>query len=261
MIEPEGGVIVGILGQWASGKTEAARTLIRHLGGEGKVVFLTDRVLFASQAVKHILELDDSEVTVSIEDGGGQRFDSKLITIWLDPGEDLRSVDPGSLNFDVYDDEVMLAWRKQAKVELGNRIRKTSTGRKPVVVEAAFGPNPEQEGQNPYGRTISDLLTRLENSGVEPGQVKWIIVEAGYATRSERNEKRQANIPAQYFKRFGADGGDLDQDYQKRLEERGMIIQRVPNDHDDVERFRADIIAAFEGMFRDVFPPSTVEGK
>jgi molybdopterin-guanine dinucleotide biosynthesis protein len=41
MIEPEGGIIVGILGQWASGKTAAARTLIRYLGGEGEVASIT----------------------------------------------------------------------------------------------------------------------------------------------------------------------------------------------------------------------------
>jgi len=55
MIELEGGIIVGVLGQWASGKSTAARTLIRYLGGEGKVVFINDRDLFASQAFNHIL--------------------------------------------------------------------------------------------------------------------------------------------------------------------------------------------------------------
>ena len=48
-MDSDKGIIVGILGQWASGKTEGAKTLIRHLGGEDKVTFLTDRVLFASQ--------------------------------------------------------------------------------------------------------------------------------------------------------------------------------------------------------------------
>ena len=67
MIKYDGGFIVGVLGQWASGKTEAARTLIRHLGGEGEVVFITDRVLFASQVANHILELEDSRVMVGIE--------------------------------------------------------------------------------------------------------------------------------------------------------------------------------------------------
>ena len=65
MTEPDGGIIVAVLGQWASGNTEAARTLIRHLGGEGQVVFLTDRVLFASQVVDYILELEDSKVVAA----------------------------------------------------------------------------------------------------------------------------------------------------------------------------------------------------
>jgi hypothetical protein len=51
------------------------------------------------------------------------------------------------------------------------------------------------------------------------------------------------------FDRFAADGGDLDPDQQKSWEERGAEITRVPNDHDDIKRFRADIIAAFEAMF------------
>lgn len=55
--------------------------LIRHLGGEGKVVFLSDRALFASQALKHVLELEDSEVVLSIEDDGGQQLSSELVTV------------------------------------------------------------------------------------------------------------------------------------------------------------------------------------
>jgi uridine kinase len=46
MIDHKGDIVVGVLGQWASGKSTAARTLIRYLGGEGKVTFITDRELF-----------------------------------------------------------------------------------------------------------------------------------------------------------------------------------------------------------------------
>ena len=56
------------------------------------------------------------------------------------------------------------------------------------------------------------------------------------------------------FARYAADGGDLDPDHQNRLEERGTIIKRVPNDHNDIERFRTDIITAFKEMFGDVLP-------
>jgi hypothetical protein len=253
-----GGIIIGVLGQWASGKTEAARTLLRHLGGEGKVVFLTDRVLFASQVIKHILELEGSQVTVSMEDDGRQRLDGKLVTVWLKPGEDLRTVDPSTLHFDVYDDQVMSAWRLRAKVELGAQILERSAGGKPVVIETAFGPNLEPvDEENPYGRTIAELFIRLEKAGVEPGQVKWIIVEAGFDKRSERNEKRRDSILAYQFERLGADGGDLTPDQQRRLEERGAIIKRVLNEHDDLERFRAEIIAAFEEMTERGFAAET----
>lgn len=251
MSEPDEGVIVGVLGQWASGKTEAARTLVRHLGGEGKVVFLTDRVLFASQVISHILELEDSQVVVSVEDDGRQRLDGELATVWLGPGEDLRTVDLSSLDFRVYDQQVMYAWRRKAKVELGHQIRERSAGGKPVVIEAAFGPNTEPVSETAFGRTISDLFLRLERSGVEPRRVKWLIVAAGYDKRSERNERRRDRIPVSFFERFGADGGDLAPELQNRLEEQGTMIRRVSNDHDDVDRFRADIIAAFQQMFGD----------
>ena len=248
MTESDGGIIVGVLGQWASGKTEAARTLIRHLGGEGDVVFLTDRVLFARQAVNHILELEESDVTVSLEEDGRRRLEGELATVWLGPGEDLRTVEPSTLDFRVRDDQVLYVWRNRAKIELGRRIREQSAREEPVVTEAAFGPNVEPEEENLYGRTISDFFTRLERSGVEPKLVKWIVVEACFERRSLRNDSRRDSIPAFYFDRFGADGGDLTPDHQNRLEEQGTMIRRVPNDHDDIERFRAEVIAALEDM-------------
>lgn len=250
MTESDRGITVGVLGQWASGKTEAARTLVGHLGGEDKVVFLTDRVLFASQVINHILELEESQVVVRIEDDGRRRLEGELAIVWLGPGEDLRTVEPGTLHFDFYDERVMNAWRLRAKVELGAQIRERAAGGKPIVIETAFGPNIEPVGEeNPYGRTISDLFARLERAGVEPGQVKWIIVEAAYDTRSERNENRRDRIPVDYFARLGADGGDLAPHHERELQKQGATIRRVPNEHDDIERFRADIIAAFEEMF------------
>jgi hypothetical protein len=243
------GIVVGVLGQWASGKTEAARTLIRHLGGEGKVTFLTDRVLFARQVVDHILELEDSQVVVSVEADGRKRLDGELGVVWLGLGEDLRTVDLNTLSFDVYDEQVMNAMRKRAKVEVGSRIREGLAAGKPIVIETAFGPNLEIEAENPYGRTIPDLFSRLERGGVELRQVKWIIVEAGYDTRLERNRKRPDSIPDHYFEMYAAEGGDLAPEYQVSLEDQGVMIKRVPNDHHDVQRFRADILAAFEEMF------------
>jgi len=253
MKELEGEIIVGILGQWASGKSTAARTLVRYLGGEGDVVFITDLTLFASQAVNHILELEDSKVIFSIEDDGRQRLEGERATVWLGPGEDIKTVDLSTLRFDVHDN-VLRAWLNRARVELGYQICERSAEGKPLVVEAGFG-------KNPLDHTISDLFIALEEAGVEPNQVKWIIVEAGYDERSERNEKRRFGPPVDVFARYAADGGDLDPDHQNRLEEQGTVIRRVPNDHDDIKRFRADIIAAFEEMFRGVLPARTVDDK
>jgi hypothetical protein len=249
MAESQAGIVVGVLGQWASGKTEAARTLIRHLGGEGKVVFLTDRALFAGQAIQHLLDHDDSEVTVRVEEDGRRRLDCELVTIWLNPGEELADVEASTLNFDMHDDEKLIEFRKRAKMALGPQIRKRALGEKPVVIEAAFGPNPEEEGENRYGRTIADLFARLARAGVEPWQVRWIIVEAALETRAARNAQRADKIPLRYFEKFAADGGDLSPEQERRWIEQGTGIRRVPNDHDDVERFRAEVVAAFEELF------------
>jgi hypothetical protein len=199
--------------------------------------------------VDHILGLEDSQVVVSVEADGRRRLDGELGVVWLGPGEDLRTVDLNTLSFDVYDEQVMNAMRKRAKVEVGKRIREGLADGKPIVIETAFGPNLEVGDENTYGRTIPDLFARLERSGVEPRQVKWIIVQAGYDTRLKRNRKRPDSIPDQYFELYAADGGDLAPDHQRRLEAQGTMIRRVANDHDDVQRFRSDIIAAFEELF------------
>jgi len=130
MIELEGEITVGILGQWASGKTAAARTLIEYLGGEGKVVFINDVVLFASQAINHILELEGSKVKASIEDDGRQRLEGEHATVWLGPGEDLKTVDLSTLDFDVRDD-VLPGWLNRARVEVGYQICERSADGKP----------------------------------------------------------------------------------------------------------------------------------
>jgi hypothetical protein len=255
MPDRKGEIIVGVLGQWASGKSTAARTLIRYLGGQGEVVFINDAELLAGQVVNHILELEESKVSVSIEDDGRQRLEGELATVWLNPGEDLKSVVLSNLQF-YFPEDVLWDWLNIVRVELGYQICAQSVRGKPLVIEAGFGTNVEPTGENPFSHTISDLFLRLEEGGAEPKQVKWIIVEAGYDRRSERNEKRPVSVPAELFDRYAADGGDLDPDHQKRLEEQGTVIRRVPNDYDDIARFRAGIIAAFEEMFGDLVPAS-----
>jgi hypothetical protein len=204
------------------------------------------------QAVNHILELDDSKVTFSIEDDGRQRLDGEHATVWLGPGEDLKTVDLSTLfDFDVHDN-VLPAWLNRARVELGYQICERATEGKPIVIEAGFG-------KNPSDHTISDLFARLDEAGVDPKQVRWIIVEADYDKRSQRNQKRRDRVPVDVFDRYAAHGGDLDPDHQNRLGEQGTIIKRVPNNHDDIDRFRADTIAAFEEMFKGVLPTRTVD--
>jgi hypothetical protein len=241
MAEHQGEIIVGVLGQYASGKSEAARTLIRHLGGERQVVFINDKELLTRLAVEHILELEEAQVTSKMEEDGTQRLDGELATVWLRPGEDLNTVDLNRLRWEMQD-SVVHTWLARMRVDLGHQIRERSAEGKPMVIEAGFG-------ENPLSQTLSHLFARLEEAGVGPERVKWILVEAGFARRAERNAKRRDKVPDDLFAVVAADGGDLDPDHQSRLEERGTLIKRVPNEHDDVHRFRADIIAAFEEMF------------
>ena len=243
--EPGGEIVVGILGQWASGKTEAARTLIRHLGGVRKVAFLSDRELFFRQAHEYFLGLDESQVTTTIEPDGSRRLQSEQAALWLGPGQDLRSVDLCCLRF-YPDDETSASWLAASRLELGHRIRVRSAANKPVVIEAAFGPDVQDLGGGPLRLTVADFFSGLENAGLEAEQIKWIIVEAGYDLRSARNERQGARVPVHIFDRFAIDGGDLTSEQQKEFEKRGTIIKRVSNDHDDIERFRSDIITAFE---------------
>lgn len=254
MNDQYGEIIVGILGQWASGKSTAASTLVSHLGGADKVTFITDRDLLASQAVKHILELENEQVRVTMEEDGSQRFEGEYATVYLNPGEDLRTVDLGQLLFELdtgdQDHEpAWCTWFYSVREALGQQIHERSAEGKPIVIEAGFGTNTEPKGENPFCHTIVDLFVSLEEGGTQPNDVKWIIVEATYAIRSVRNEKRLDTVPAVEFDRYAADGGDLDPDQQSRLEAQGAVFRRVPNEHDDKERFKADIIAAFDELF------------
>ena len=256
MVDRKKEIVVGILGQWASGKSAAAETLFRYLGGEGKVTFITDRELLARQAVNHILELEDSKVERSIDDEGIQRFEGELATVYIGPEETLENVDLNALLFDLHDDVYdnvpyeSLSWIDEARHDLGHQIRDRSLEGKPIVIEAGFGTNTDPRGENPIRHTISDLFVRLEEAGVGPKEVKWIIIEASYEKRSERNKKRKDTVPSVEFDRFAADGGDLEPDQQKEWVSQGTTVIRVSNEHDDIERFRADIIASFEEMYK-----------
>jgi hypothetical protein len=258
MEEYEGEKIVGVLGQWASGKSTAAETLVRYLGGKGEVILIDDRELLASRAVNSILELEDSKVKRSIETDGRRRIEGELATVYLGPGEDLKTIDLSTLLFDlnenVYDSVPLesYSWIDEVRLELGNQIRERTTGGKPIVIEAGFGTNTDPRGENPFRHTISDLFERLEEAGVGPKQVKWIFIEASYEKRAERNHRRKDTVPDAEFDRFAADGGDLTPDQQKKWVARGTTLIRVPNEHDDIERFKAEIIAAFEELFKDV---------
>lgn len=250
-----GKIIVGVLGQWASGKTSAAKTLIEHLGGDGKVTFLTDRVLLGRQVIKHVLEVQGSTINVNQEPDGRNRIEGELAVVYLAPGEDLDTVDLGNLLFDLHEDvydKIPLgapSWLDIVRLQLGADILEAAREEEPIVIEAGFGTNTEPRGENPLSHTLSDLFMRLDEAGVEPGLVRWILVEADFERRSARNRARLDSVPEVEFNRLAADGGDLDPKDQKRLESEGMIIKRVSNNHSDFDKFQGDIIKAFEELF------------
>jgi hypothetical protein len=251
MSELEGSMIVGVLGQWASGKSTAARTLVEYLGGEGEVEFLNDAALLASQAINHVLERGDPGVILCPEDDGGQRLAGEHATVWLRPGEDFQTVELATLRFDV-DDDLLPDWLHRARIELGHEIRRRAAEGKPMVIEAGFG-------EFPARHTIADLFGALQEAGVEAQQVKWIVVEAGFDTRAERNERRRFGPPIDVFAKYAADGGDLSPERQERLIGEGTVIRRVHNDHDDIARFRDDIVGAFDEMFADRLPAQSLK--
>ena len=255
MSTPDDRIVVGLLGQWASGKSTAAKTLVNYLGGAERVTFITDREQLARQAVLHILNLDENRIKRSETSDGKVRLEGELATVYLDPCEALETVDLNMLLFDldkaVYDCVPVntLSWMDKARLEMGREILIQASSGKPIVIEAGFGTNTESRGENPFRNAIADLFDRLDEAGVKAGYIKWIIIEASYKTRSVRNRLRPDSVPTYEFDRFAADGGDLDPEQQRQLEASGAIFKRVPNNHDNVERFKTDIIAVFEDLF------------
>ena len=154
MGDAKGETIAGILGQYASGRNEAVRALIRYLGGERQM-----------------------------EEDGTQRLDGKLATVWLRPGEDLNTLDRDTLRWEMRE-SVVHPWLARMRVHLGHQIRERSAEGKPVIIEAGFG-------ENPLSQTLSHLFARLEEAGVGPERVKWILVEADFDKRAARNAKRR----------------------------------------------------------------------
>jgi hypothetical protein len=250
----QSGVVVGVLGQWASGKSTAARTLVDHLGGDDEVIFLTDRVLLGQHVVKYVLRREESEVKRAIEADGSRRFAGPLATYWLPPGEELSTVDLNYLRFDLHQDVYdkvpagACSWLNEVRIELGRQILARAAEGKPIVVEAGFGSNQQPRGENPFCHNVDDLFVRLGQAGLEPDRVKWILIEASYATRRARNHRRIDVVPDLEFDRFAADGGDLDPEQARYWSERGITLKRVTNDHHDVQRFKRDITAACDEL-------------
>jgi hypothetical protein len=244
------------LGQWASGKTTASKTLVDHLGGLDKVSFINDRGLLAKQAVNYILGLDESKLKRR-KDDGGEILESELVNIYLGPGEKLDNVDLDILLFDLHDevyDKVpanSYSWMDQARFELGEQILEKTGEGKPIVIEAGFGTNTKPKGENPFHHTINDLFMILTEAGVDPKQLKWIIIEASYQIRAKRNQEREDTVPFLEFDRFAASGGDLTPAEEQLWKSQGLELARVFNNHNDYGKFQGDILAAFEKLFNN----------
>jgi hypothetical protein len=251
----ENRVVVGVLGQWASGKSTAAKTLVDHLGGEDQVIFLTDRKLLGAQVAEYIRQLPEVQLTRQVDADGNRQLSGPLMTVWLPQDQTLDTVDLNTLQFglhqDVYDNVPAGACNllDTVRLELGRQIKARLPEGKPIVIEAGFGTNLNPCGENPFCHTLADLFRCLAETGVAPDLVKWILIEASYITRSVRNYLRYDSVPSPEFDRFAAAGGDLDPDQQHELEALGMTMVRVSNQHSDINRFRAEVIGACEELF------------
>lgn len=248
-------VVVGVLGQWASGKSTAAKLLVDHLGGQDRVNFLDDRQLVAAQAVEYIRQLPEAQLTRSVDADGLCIIEGPLMSVRLQPGETLDMVDLRNLLFDIHRDlytnvpagacNVM----DMARLELGRQIQGRLSEGKPMVIEAGFGTNLEPRGGNPFCHSADDLFRRLGETGLDPTLVKWIMIEASYVLRAFRNYLRHDRVPAAEFDQLAGHGGDLSVAQQRALERQGVTITRVSNQHSDLARFKVDVIEAYESMF------------
>ena len=90
-----------------------------------------------------------------------------------------------------------------------------------------------------------DRLVKMANQIADNFEVHDDVVER----TADHLRRFWAPSMRQKLAEHAANGGDLDLMHQKRLEKRGITFVRVPNDHDDVERFRSDVVAAFRQMF------------
>ena len=91
------------------------------------------------------------------------------------------------------------------------------------------------------------------------GVAGYLIAQYMNKTRLREKQERATGLIAEaetkakdivlQVDRFAADGGDLEPDQEKIWVEKGMTIKRVSNNHEDVQRFRDDIVAAFEELF------------
>jgi len=171
---------------------------------EGKITRVEEDMGLSYPAVRarlneliRALELDESKVKRSLDEHGMQRIEGELVTIYLPPGEILQEIDLNDLLFDmhaeVYDKIPVgsLCWMDETRLELGRQICASTSAGRPVVIEAGFGTNTQPRGENPFRNTLADLFNRLEEAGVDAGQVKWILIESSYETRAERNRRRK----------------------------------------------------------------------
>jgi hypothetical protein len=206
--------------------------------------------------VDYILGLDDSKIIHTTSEKG-ESFEGELAIVYVPPGETLETLDFNALLFDlkdeVYNNVPMntYSWFDQIRIELGRQIRERSREGKPIVIEAGFGTNTDKKGENPMSHSIHDLFTLLEVAKLDPNLVKWIIIEASYQVRLMRNQKRKDTVPAKEFDRFAASGGDLTPAEEQEWVKGGARFIRVPNNHDDYQRFKKDIIAAYKELFEN----------
>lgn len=244
-----------VAGQWGSGKTLACRHITDWLGGDKKVLFLSDRVAYALVAIDHLTSLGyRTEPGVD----GGVILRGRHADAYLRPGERLDSVSPDVLRFHIFNDGLI----KEGRLDIGRWVMDMMGEQKIGLLELAVGFNIKtREQPDAFQESLSHFLDLTERVGVNPSMLRVLYVEAGYDIRWARNQERDDPVPERAFQQYASEAGQLTKAEQEALEHQGAVIIRVPNGYSDEDRFRQELHEKYEALLSRYSPEGVLRGQ
>lgn len=231
-----------IVGEFASGKTTAAGFVENQLRVNGEVLSNSDREEYA-RGVLH--DLREHQQSTEMMGEGRLVVRGRHATAFVTEGEDFSSTPLYELSFRVHDNTIPY----EARRRLGFWMLAGLDDEMPRVMEIAIGTNKSSEGENPFSHTLADFVDIVEEVGVLPEHLRIIYLEASFETRSQRNQRRPDPVPWEAFEQYAAEGGGLTLGFAQELQERGAVIVRVNNDHDNLLKFQREVEGAFRSLY------------